>query len=83
MLSKLLSWGLYFAFLGVILLTGWQQPLKYRFQSPPKPAPPTLSAVVPTSTPAWMNDNSRWDTVKKAVPKYIPPVTVSPHTSEP
>jgi hypothetical protein len=82
MIGKVLPWFLYIGFLAVIVVTGWQEPLKYRFQAAGKvlvPQPSAQSSILPTSTPAWMSDTRRWDTVRPNFPYAAPSYTPAPY----
>jgi hypothetical protein len=82
MIGKVLSWFLYFGFLAIVVVTGWQEPLKYRFQAPTKEVPTLQSSaqdsLLPTSTPSWMSDPNRWDTARRLNQPYPPASTPQP-----
>ena len=81
MIGKVLPWFLYLGFLAIIVVTGWQEPLKYRFQSPDKNRVQQVSAqgsILPTSQPAWMADSHRWDTARPNYP-FAPTATPAPY----
>ena len=58
MTDSINRWLLFTAMLGVILLFGWKQPLRYRFMSPQQIYAEEHPAPTPAA-PAWMAEQQR------------------------
>jgi hypothetical protein len=65
-MSKLVGWILYVAFLVMVVIAGWDQPLKVHFT--PKEAPTPAAQSQATAPNDWMHDGKRWDTVNRYLP---------------
>lgn len=75
-MKQLFGWTLYIAFLAVVVVIGWEQPLKVQLGLKPTAATPTVAPAPPApSQSSWMNDSRRWDNTKGYVPPTAAPVT--------